>query len=118
MPCLRIGRVINLWMKLFESSQIKSSQIKFCLEIINLHTSIPSIAQLVERRTVDVKVVILRSLVRIRLEGIFFSLLIVNSLLSSVLISRTKERKFCLENCFICDKTEKNKAGYKRQGAT
>ena len=77
MPCLRIGRVTNLWMKLFESSQIKSSQIKFCLEIINLHTSIPSIAQLVERRTVDVKVVILRSLVRIRLEGIFFSLLIV-----------------------------------------
>ena len=59
-------------MKLFESSQIKSSHIKFCLEVIDLYISIPSIAQLVERRTVEVEVVILRSLVRIRLEGIFF----------------------------------------------
>ena len=34
---------------------------------------VPSIAQLVERRTVEVIVVILRSLVRIRLEGKFYS---------------------------------------------
>ena len=35
---------------------------------------VPSIAQLVERRTVEEMSVILRSLVRIRLEGNFFSL--------------------------------------------
>ena len=35
---------------------------------------VPSIAQLVERRTVEEMSVILRSLVRIRLEGDFFSL--------------------------------------------
>ena len=34
---------------------------------------VPSIAQLVERRTVEFIVVILRSLVRIRLEGKFYS---------------------------------------------
>ena len=34
---------------------------------------VPSIAQLVERRTVELIVVILRSLVRIRLEGKFYS---------------------------------------------
>ena len=33
---------------------------------------VPSIAQLVERRTVEYMIVILRSLVRIRLEGNFF----------------------------------------------
>ena len=37
--------------------------------------NVPSIAQLVERRTVETLIDILRSLVRIRLEGDFFCFL-------------------------------------------
>ena len=46
-----------------------------CLWVEMLMLNVPSIAQLVERRTVETLIDILRSLVRIRLEGDFFCFL-------------------------------------------
>ena len=53
---------------------------------------IPSIAQLVERRTVVVTTEILRSLVQIRLEGVNFECL---SLRSKILFNYNQELVYC-----------------------